>query len=66
MIDTGAVAQLGRARGWQPRGQGFDPPRLHQMGNKVKKLCKSCIPIKPKSKRLLLDLSAIQVIAMLI
>ena len=25
----GAVAQLGRERGWQPRGQGFESPRLH-------------------------------------
>ena len=25
----GAVAQLARARGWQPRGQGFESPQLH-------------------------------------
>ncbi len=26
---AGAVAQLARARGWQPRGQGFESPQLH-------------------------------------
>ncbi len=26
----GAVAQFGRALAWHARGQGFDPPRLHQ------------------------------------
>jgi PD-(D/E)XK endonuclease len=25
----GAVAQLARARGWQPRGRGFESPQLH-------------------------------------
>ena len=29
----GAVAQLARARGWQPRGQGFESPQLHFSGN---------------------------------
>src|SRR6476660_10186290 len=24
-------SSAGRARGWQPRGQGFDPPRLHRL-----------------------------------
>jgi len=36
------------------------------MDNKVKRSCKFCISIKPKSEPLLLDLSTIQVIAMLI
>ncbi len=27
----GAVAQFGRALAWHARGQGFDPPRLHQV-----------------------------------
>ena len=26
----GAVAPAGRASGWQPEGQGFEPPRLHE------------------------------------
>jgi hypothetical protein len=25
----GAVAQLARAFGWQPKGQGFESPQLH-------------------------------------
>jgi prevent-host-death family protein len=29
----GAVAQLARARGWQPRGQGFESPQLHSPGS---------------------------------
>ena len=31
LVVTGAVAQFGRALAWHARGQGFDPPRLHQM-----------------------------------
>ncbi len=32
---SGAVAQLGRASGWQPEGQGFESPRLHSSGTTV-------------------------------
>ncbi len=29
-------SSAGRARGWQPRGQGFDPPRLHTASLKLR------------------------------
>jgi PD-(D/E)XK endonuclease len=30
---SGAVAQLGRACGWQPQGRGFESPQLHCRGS---------------------------------
>jgi hypothetical protein len=30
---AGAVAQLARASGWQPEGQGFESPQLHTLGD---------------------------------
>jgi prevent-host-death family protein len=30
-FELGAVAQLGRACGWQPQGRGFESPQLHSL-----------------------------------
>jgi prevent-host-death family protein len=35
LLRPGAVAQLGRATGWQPVGQGFESPRLHSSSTTV-------------------------------
>ena len=43
----GGRSSVGRALGWQSRGQGFDPPRLHHKAVKSKKPCKNNIPNKP-------------------
>ncbi len=34
-LQCGGVAQSGRARGSHPRGQGFEPPHLHQPNQQV-------------------------------
>src|SRR3954449_3539064 len=31
-VRTWGHSSAGRARGWQPRGRGFEPPWLHQKG----------------------------------
>ncbi len=34
----GAVAQLARAFGWQPKGQGFESPQLHNDGSGIEEV----------------------------